>query len=210
MAVVLTIVIAVLTVLLVVLPIAFLLFYRSKDVAETCRQRDPVERWTDRIPLPLLAVVLIAAIGTVSNFVVSFTTPLLPGFGKYLVGLPAAIGLLVLAAVDLFVAIAFLRVKVAGWWVAVASMLLRLVSTGITYARADMLDAYARLGRPSDELNAMRNNPAIRSGAYLWLGFGVTFLYFGYILWVKRYFPASEPHYTGMGTPIPPVVPPGS
>ena len=37
-----------------VVPIAFIVFYSRSDVELTCRYRDPVERWTDRAPLPVL------------------------------------------------------------------------------------------------------------------------------------------------------------
>ena len=52
MAVIVTFMIVVAAVFLIVLPLIFLLFYRSKNVEQTCKHRDPVERWTDRRPTP--------------------------------------------------------------------------------------------------------------------------------------------------------------
>jgi hypothetical protein len=40
----------------VVLPAAFVFFYRSPHVKATCETRDPVRRWTDACPLPVLGV----------------------------------------------------------------------------------------------------------------------------------------------------------
>ena len=40
----------------VLLPIAWVLFYRSRHVQATCEARDPVARWTDACPLPVLAL----------------------------------------------------------------------------------------------------------------------------------------------------------
>ncbi len=42
-----------------VLPGLFVLFYSSRHVRATCETRDPRPRWTDRCPLPVLALVLI-------------------------------------------------------------------------------------------------------------------------------------------------------
>ncbi len=42
-------------VILVLLPTVWVCFYQSKNVKATCEARDPVTRWTDHCPLPVLA-----------------------------------------------------------------------------------------------------------------------------------------------------------
>jgi len=51
------------TVFYVVIPGVLVLFYRSKNVKATCEIRDPHVRWTDKCPLPVLAVSLILLSG---------------------------------------------------------------------------------------------------------------------------------------------------
>jgi hypothetical protein len=61
----------------------FLLFYRSNDVEQTCKHRDPVERWTDRQPLPVLAAVLLAAWGAACGLAWNHTPHVAAFFGRY-------------------------------------------------------------------------------------------------------------------------------
>lgn len=189
-AVILTFIIAMGTIFLVVLPIIFLIFYRQKDVEETCRHRDPVERWTDRCPLPVLAASLIFAWGAVHCVGMSFATPLLPFFGRYLTGPRASIGLLLLAALDAFLAYSLFRLQRQGWWIGLAGMALVLTSAAVTFRRADLLQAYAKMGWSPRQLQMMSANPGIHSGVYLYWGLGFSVIFLGYMIWIKRYFAA--------------------
>ena len=42
----------------VILPAVWIFFYKSRQVKATCEARDPVARWTDACPLPVLALCL--------------------------------------------------------------------------------------------------------------------------------------------------------
>ena len=89
MAVIITLVIVFCAFFLVLVPIAFVVFYGRKDVADTCRRRDPVERWTDRTPLPVLGASVGFSSGSVYLLLIGLTTPMFPFFGRYLTGIPA-------------------------------------------------------------------------------------------------------------------------
>src|SRR5688572_8421786 len=43
----------------ILLPLVFFLFYRRDDVRATCERIDAKPRWTDRVPLPVLALVMV-------------------------------------------------------------------------------------------------------------------------------------------------------
>jgi hypothetical protein len=207
MAVIVTFMIVVAAVFLVVLPLIFLLFYRSKNVELTCKQRDPVERWTDRRPLPVTALALLAAASAAYYLVLSVATPLFPFFGRYLTGRPATALFLLFAVVDTYIAVAFLRLKLVGWWVALVAILLRLSSSAITIGRANLLEAYSKMGWSPQQLEAISMNPMFRGNAILWWSMMFMVLYFGFLLWLKRYFRAPAPaSYTGFSdsTPIQP------
>ncbi len=187
-AVILTFVIVLFAVFLVVLPLIFVLFYRRKDVEETCKGRDSVERWTDRCPLPVLAASLMFACGAAYYLLMSFTTPMIPFFGKYLTGIPGAVGCLTHAMIDTVLAVWFFRKQLLGWWVAIALLTLQTISAAITFTRGDLLQAYSRLGWRSDQLQDMSNNPMFRGHLMLWWSLLFLLLYLGYLVWVKRYF----------------------
>jgi len=190
-AVILTFIIVLFAVFLVIIPLAFVIFFSRKDVEETCRRRDPVERWTDRRPLPVLAVSLVFAAAVPYYLLLGVTTPLFPFFGRYLVGIPAAIAFLAMAMLDAYLAVALFRLKITGWWVAVVALGLRLISSAITFRRGDLLGAYAKMGWKQAQLNAMGSNPLFMSGAILWWSLGFVLVFLGYVIWLRRYFQAS-------------------
>lgn len=200
-AVVLTLIIAFCAIFMVVLPIIFLAFYRKRDVEETVKHRDPVERWTDRCPLPVLALCMLFLCGGVYYFLMSFTTPIFPSFGRYLTGWPAGICLLLLAGFDGLVAYSLFRLRTMWWWIAAAGLLVRWASTIVTFRRANLLDAYAKMGWSQKQLDMMNSNPMLHPGTFMYWGaaFGLAFL--GYMIWVKRYF-TNRTVSAGSGTPM--------
>lgn len=188
MAVMVTFMIVFCAVFLVIVPVAFVVFFSRKDVAETFRRRDPVERWTDRTPLPVLGACVVFLVGAVYLFLVGVTTPLFPFFGRYLTGLPAVGCFLGFAILDTYLAIAIFRLQVAGWWIAVLAAPVRLLSMAFTYGRADLMEAYSRLGWSDAQINMLRASPIFRSHVILWWSLISLFVFFGYMLWLKRYF----------------------
>ncbi|HEY6339456.1 MAG TPA: hypothetical protein VIW68_13260 [Candidatus Sulfotelmatobacter sp.] len=189
-AVILTVMIVFFAVFLVVVPLAFLLFFRMKDVEETCRQRDPIERWTDHCPLPVLAVSLLFACGATYSVLVGITTPVFPFFGTYLGGAAAGAGLIAVAVLDVFLAVWLYRLRALGWWIAMGAFVFRLSSTVLTYRRADLLQLYSKMGWSQDQLQMMNNNPMIHSSYMLWFTLVGGLAFLGYMLWIKRYFGA--------------------
>ncbi|MFZ0772647.1 MAG: hypothetical protein WCA49_21370 [Candidatus Sulfotelmatobacter sp.] len=205
-AVILTFIIVFLSIFFVILPIAFLLFYRRKDVEETCKQRDPVDRWTDRCPLPVLAVSLLFGTGAAYYLLLAVTTPLMPFFGRYLTGLAGTAALLAVAGIDVFLAYALYRLRLAGWWLAVSALALRMISSTLTFRGAGLLQAYSKMGWSETQLQMMSANPVLRdSSVVLWWSVASMVLFLGYMLWIKRYF--SGPAAPGAAEPEMPYLP---
>jgi len=203
MAVILTLMIIFMAFFLVVVPLAFVIFYSRKDVAETCRHRDPVERWTDRTPLPVLFASVVLFTGAVYLLVTGVTTPLFPFFGRYLTGVAGAACFLAMAALDIYLAIALFRLQAAAWWIAICTLAVRLFSMALTYARADMMTAYSKLGMSDAQLQMMNSSPMLRGHVLLWWSLLSMVFFFGYLLWLKKYFrrPSSAPS-TALPAPV--------
>ena len=193
MAVMITMMIVFFTVFLVLVPIAFVVFYRREDVELTCRHRDPVERWTDRTPLPVLGASVAFFIGSLYTVVLAVTTPMLPLFGHFLTGIPAAGCLILLAGLDFYLAIALFRLRLSGWWIAVIAAPLRMAATAFSYSRAGLMQAYAKMGWSEAQLQMLNSNPIFRSRIFLGMGVIMMFAFFGYLLWIKRYFKTKMP-----------------
>jgi len=188
MAVILTIMIVFCAVLLVVIPIAFVVFYSRADVAATCRHRDPVEPWTDRTPLPVLGASLVLFFGALYLLVTAVSTPLFPFFGRYLTGIPAAGCFLAFGALDIYLAVALYRLKAVGWWIAVLTVPVRLLSMVFTFARADLMQAYSKMGMSDAQLQILQSSPFFRSHVILWWSLFSLVIFLAYLLWLKRYF----------------------
>ena len=192
MAVMLTVVILFMAFFLVVVPIAFVVFYSSKNVAETCRRRDPVERWTDRTPLPVLFASVVLFTGAMYLLVTGVSTPLFPFFGRYLTGVAGAACFLAMGALDVYLAIALFRLQSAAWWIAICTLAIRLFSMALTYARADMMTAYSKMGMSDAQLQMMNSSPMLRGHVLLWWSLLSMVFFFGYLLWLQRYFKAPS------------------
>ena len=63
-----------------------------------------------------------------------------------------------------------------------------MVSMALTYAKADMMLAYSKMGMSDAQLKMVNSNPMIRSHVILWWSLISMVLLFGYLLWLKRYF----------------------
>jgi len=101
--------------LFIALPLAIFAFYARADVRATCERRDPKTRWTDRVPVAVLAVVIVMAFAA-GWLLVNMSAPMLPLFGTILTGAPAALALLALAALCGFLAVQLYRLKESAWW----------------------------------------------------------------------------------------------
>ncbi len=201
MAVVLTIMIVMFAVFFVLLPLLFVLFYRKPDVEETVKHRDPVSRWTDRCPLPVLAASLLCAWSGLYLGLLSFSAPLIPFFGKFLTGIPGALGCLAFALLSGYLAYSLFRLYLAGWWIAVSALALQAISSALTYAHGNLLQAYSRLGWNDTQLQMMSANPMFNSHVMgLWR---VASLLVGlvYLLWIRRYFADSPTENTAAPMP---------
>ena len=190
-AIILTLIIIFFSIFFVLVPLAFLLFFSRKTVEETCKRRDPIERWTDRCPLPVLAVSLLLAFGAAYCLLTAVTTPIATFFGKYVTGWPAAVFLVGFALLNGFLAFEFYRLRLIGWWIAFITLVLRLVSETITYSHADLLKAYSKMGWSQTRLDYMNANPTFHRGGFLWFGVTISVIFMVYLFWTKRYFPGA-------------------
>jgi hypothetical protein len=175
-------------VLVVSVPSLFLLFYREKDVELTCKHRDPVERWTDRRPLPVLAATLLA-VWSACTSALSLTWTSIPSERHLLTGWPGTALLLTLVAANTYGAVAMFRVHISGWWVAMAAEAAQAVRTFLQVATgggtATTTSAgVAQTGQAWEPISGWLM-------AVMFTGANVAFL-----LWVRRYF-------RRLGTPPP-------
>lgn len=174
------------------IPIAVILFYRSRHVKRTCEVRDPVERWTDRCPLPVLAVVLVlgytvvALLAALIQFGHAF-----PLFGAFVTGVPSYILWFLVIGTMVWATIGFYRLDPRVWWGYLALMMLFTVNTAVTFSRGGLLDFYRAAGMPDAQLALMEHMPMVRGNGFLWMMIPGTVLLIGYLIFLRRYFARS-------------------
>jgi len=110
LAVIKIVTIATTFVIYIVIPGVAVLFYRSPHVRQTCEARDPVVRWTDRCPLPVLALCLLKIFGAAMLLLILPTYGrVFPLAGVVLQGWPARMLWLAVIAFMVYAARGFYR-----------------------------------------------------------------------------------------------------
>jgi hypothetical protein len=178
-----------LTVIFVILPGLLVLFYRSPHVKATCDARDPVTRWTDACPLPVLAVSLFLAYGAVSMALMLLCYHgVMPFFGCLLSGLPGGTLMLAIIALWVYCAWAIYHLKSAGWWTVLITIAALLVSAVLTFSRVDLMDMYRLMGYPDQQIEQIQRFNFLTNRSMLVLMSVGSLPSLGYLLYIKRYF----------------------
>lgn len=179
-------------VFMVLLPLALVLFYRSPNVKATCEALDPKERWTDRVPLPVLGLVLLLAFGAVQCGIGALGPfRAVPIFGTMVHGIPAVILFVAVGLVLALLARGAFRLDARAWAAALALSLLGLASSLITSARMvpeELAEAMRIQGAYADAVpeGFLRGSTTLlltAVGGLVWVGF---------LIYLKRYFPRRE------------------
>jgi hypothetical protein len=173
--------------LLLIIPGAFVWFYRKREVKEALEHFDPVERWTDRCPIPVLGIV-VALIGYGGMILVSAPQAMLPVFGTVLYGPVAMAVAIVFAIAALVLAWLSFRRRPAGWWGTIAFVVFLAVAYLMTAARSDQRNLYRNSGFTAQQLEVMNQFRSRLPFGLLGLQLPIPLLMIGYMIWVRKYF----------------------
>jgi MFS family permease len=175
------------TIIYVLIPGALVLFYRSRHVKATCEFRDPQVRWTDKCPLPVLALSMLFAVWSVSLLTMGAYGWAFPFFGTILSGISGAAVVLVLILCMAYLAWGTYRLRINAWWCAVLLTIGWGVSTAITFSRISILELYEKMNFPEEQLKSMRE--FMPHNSTMVLMFVVSFAVFlGYLLYTRKFF----------------------
>jgi hypothetical protein len=111
-------------VIFVILPAAWTFFYNSRHVKATCERRDPVTRWTDACPLPVLGFCLWLLFGVPMMLIMPIVGHgVMPFFGTFLTGVPGAMFCLAIAAIWSYAAWSLYKLEQRGWWLILIALM---------------------------------------------------------------------------------------
>jgi len=172
----------------VILPAIWIFFYNSRHVKATCEARDPVMRWTDACPLPVLAICLWLAF----SVPMMVLTPLMghgvmPFFGMFLTGVPGTLFCLGVAAIWGYAAWSLYRLEQRVGGLILIAFCVFMVSGILTFAHHDMLEMYRLMGFPEVQIEQIQKTGLLVGNRMAWMMsfFAVPFL--GYLLFIKKY-----------------------
>ena len=178
-----------LLVIFLVLPLIWLLFYQSKHVRATCEARDPVVRWTDRCPLPVLAVSLWLAFGALAMLMMPLAYHgVFPLFGMFAFGALGTALYLALAVVWAYSAYALYKLDRRGWWLIVAALCFFSASCVITYSRHDPMELYRLMGYAEEQIAQIHRFSFFKRETMAWASLLYTLPFLGYLLYIRKFF----------------------
>ena len=178
----------VLIVLQLAFPLAAIIFYSLKGVQATCERRNPEPCWSDRCPLPLMAMGFVSALGISSLLLGATTNYIVFVFGQVWTGLPGFIVAAIIASACGYVGWGAFTRKMPAWWAAYAIILLTSSSMMLTFAELDMDQLYERMGYSPDQMASLAQlqffSPAVLTFvSCIWGIMACT-----YLVWVRHCF----------------------
>jgi hypothetical protein len=183
---------AIFGVILIVIPAIWVFFYGSKHVKATCEARDPVERWTDRCPLPVIAGSLMTAFGTLSMLATALSGHgAIPFFGIILSGLPGTLVYIAWALIMGYGAWAMYRLDPRGWWVIFALMCVWPISSALTFWHHDMAEFYQLMGYSADQMAGIQKIGLFKGQGMVWLTLFSAVPWIGFLLYLRKFFRRS-------------------
>ncbi len=169
----------------------FVFFYGSKNVKATFEARDPHIRWTDKCPLPVLALSLAYGLTTLSALIGTYTNTPIPFFGTLLTGLASQVYYLLQLGLAAYLAWGTYKLTRNAWLISVGLTVLFGASAVVSYSTIDMTTLYRAMNVPYDQIELMRQQGwGTDRIAFI---FGVlSILWLGYLVYVKKYFTGAS------------------
>jgi hypothetical protein len=143
----------------VLLPGAFVLFYRSPDVIATCRARDPRPQFTDDCPSRVLTLAVVWGMAAISVLAMPLYNWAFPFFGRLLLGAAGAVPWIGVLAVCAALAWGSCRRRPWAWWGAVAATVAAAVSTVLTSIRVSPAAMIRALPIADDQMRVLASIP---------------------------------------------------
>lgn len=169
----------------------FVLFFSATSVKTTFEAGDPHLRWTDKCPLPVLAVSLSygaiamsALMGTINN------TPI-PLFGIVLTGPASQAYYLLQLMMAAYLAWGMYRLSRAAWLLAVGMTAVLGASAVVSYSITDMSELYRAMEIPPDQI-AMMSAQGLGTDRIALITGVLSLFWLGFLLYIKKYFAAPS------------------
>ena len=172
----------------VILPVVWTFFYNSRHVKATCEMRDPVTRWTDACPLPVLGLCLFLMVSVPMMLIMPIAGhAVMPFFGIFLTGMPGAMFCLAIAALWSYAAWSLYKLQQRGWWLILIAVCVFTASSLLTFARHDMMEMYRLMGYPEAQIEQIQKSGFLIGNRMGWMTSLCMLPLLGYLLFIRRF-----------------------
>ncbi len=183
---------AFISVIYIITPGVFALFYSAKSVKATCEFRDPKIRWTDKCPLPVLGLSLTFGLGIISMIGVLFSGSVFPFFGHILSGISGAAVILVVIGVLAYLCRGIYRLELKAWRTAVLFVILASLSAIITLMNTDLRELYEKMDYTQSQIELMEQYDFLQgSDMVVYTGL-IMLIFLVYLVFTRKFFITKE------------------
>jgi len=176
----------------IVVPGAFVLFYGSRHVKATCERLDGKVRWTDKCPLPVLAMSLASGFWALCMPNMGLYGWAFPFFGVILNGTAGACLALVFMLLLVYVAVGSYWLDIKAWWCALLIVITWGVSAVVIFSRIGLMELYQKMDYSEQQLEAVKGFAESMGSCMVWMSglWGVIILL--YLLYTRKFFKQPE------------------
>ena len=173
-------------------PCILIMFYAGKNVKATVETRNPKPSWTDRCPLPVLALTLLFAGSILSVIQMASYNFLAAFFGVLLTGAEGAAVLAVVTVLLIYIAVGIYKLKMHAWWTALLVVVAGAVSNVMTFSRISIFDFYRKMGFPEQQIEMIRETGIANILGMKWYTLSWSVVFVIYLLLVRKYFTRAK------------------
>jgi hypothetical protein len=167
------------------------LFYSSRHVKATCEKLDRRKRWTDKAPLPVIALSSLLGCIAISMPLTGLYRWTTHFFGAVLSGIPGAAIVFIYTLLFAYAAWGIYRLQVKAWWCGFLATVASDVSVVITVSRVSLEEFSEKMGLPQERLEIMQRLDLFHDSRAVLLWGLIVISFLGFLIYTKKYFKAS-------------------
>jgi hypothetical protein len=177
-----------LIIILIILPLLLMRFYRLSAIAEVFAADKSDPTWIERLPFPLLVLYVLLGGVLIGLHLAQFFQAMFPVFGRLVLGRAGAY--IISACVVLLAGLVFGLAKrqMWAWWGAMAYFSLMTVSAFMTYSCLPLAEIFRRMNLPEYEVAFLAEATVLQDYRLVWLLVVPLLAILGLLVYVKRYF----------------------
>ncbi|MEI7948029.1 MAG: hypothetical protein WCJ02_15115 [bacterium] len=180
-------------VIYIIIPGSFILFYGSKNTKATCEHRDPVVRWTDKCPLPVLVMTLMSGCCAACLPFMGLYGWTVPFFGTIVTGVAGAGIALIFLVLLVYITRGLYRLDMKAWWCATGLTVGWGASCTITFSRITLMEFYEKMNFPAQQLEIMRKMSFTQSHSLTYACLFWVIVVLAFLIYTRRYFTSNTP-----------------